>query len=335
MRRDINNMPVIWGLTLFIVLSALGTAQAQIKLDGYFIARKTCPALSAIRKNSNPGNLQTISNYAYNLKGKNKEHATHYLIEIGNPPQMRWVDLSCGEHVVPVKDNTHDADNRPPPDPGKKSLVLAVSWQPAFCETRPGKPECTSQNANRFDATHFSLHGLWPQPRDKIYCGVPAHMVALDKDQRWGDLPPLLLSNPLRQELERIMPGTQSNLQRHEWLKHGTCYSQSEQQYYEDSVRLMKDLNRSEVRDLFASHIGKTLKTEHIQRSFEKAFGNGAGNKIKVSCIKDGKRRLIKEITIGLSGDLGNLTMRDALALAEPANNAGCDQGIVDPAGFQ
>jgi len=47
--------------------------------------------------------------------------------------------------------------------------VLAVSWQPAFCETRPRLPECRSQTADRFDATNFTLHGLWPRPRSRAY----------------------------------------------------------------------------------------------------------------------------------------------------------------------
>src|SRR3546814_5265076 len=51
-------------------------------------------------------------------------------------------------------------------------FVLAVSWQPAFCETRPAKPECVTQDEDRFDASHFALHGLWPQPRGNVSCGV-------------------------------------------------------------------------------------------------------------------------------------------------------------------
>ena len=40
--------------------------------------------------------------------------------------------------------------------------VLAASWQPSFCETKPDKDECESQTGDRFDATHFAIHGLWP-----------------------------------------------------------------------------------------------------------------------------------------------------------------------------
>ena len=46
---------------------------------------------------------------------------------------------------------------------GPAQYVLAVNWQLAFCETRSRLPECRSQTEDRFDASHFTLHGLWPQ----------------------------------------------------------------------------------------------------------------------------------------------------------------------------
>src|SRR3546814_10932851 len=64
-------------------------------------------------------------------------------------------------------------------------FVLAVSWQPAFCETRPAKPECVTQDEDRFDASHFALHGLWPQPRGNVYCGVePGLRASASSDER-------------------------------------------------------------------------------------------------------------------------------------------------------
>ena len=59
--------------------------------------------------------------------------------------------------------------------------MLAVTWQPAFCQLHARKPECGSQTSDRFDATHFTLHGLWPQPRAKEYCGVSAALRDLDR----------------------------------------------------------------------------------------------------------------------------------------------------------
>ena len=41
------------------------------------------------------------------------------------------------------------------------SNVLALSWQPTFCEKYDEEPECAVKDPNDYVATHFSLHGLW------------------------------------------------------------------------------------------------------------------------------------------------------------------------------
>jgi ribonuclease T2 len=320
-----------------IVFSLSISAQAQIALTGYFIARAECPAFQSIRKQTNPGNVTTQSDHAYNLIGKNNHAASHYLIEMDAEPNRRWVAVSCGEHVVPVDEiivADPDPDVPDPVDPAER-YVLAVSWQPGFCETHRSKPECVSQTAERFDATHFALHGLWPQPINNIYCNVADHIVATDKNSRWQDLPELVLETQTRAELDRVMPGTQSFLQRHEWIKHGTCYNgEPTEKYFADSIALMDQLNATAIRDLFADNIAQEITATAIRDAFDDVFGAGAGARVKVSCQDDGNRRLITEITIGLAGDLDELSMAEAL-FAAPQTSAGCPRGIVDPAGFQ
>ena len=115
------------------------------------------------------------------------------------------------------------AQTKQPPGPG--SYVLAISWQPAFCEGNPRKPECRSQTGARFDATHFTLHGLWPQPGTNIYCGVSGAKGRPQPGGRWSDLPRLRPQPPHpAPAVEQAMPGSQSFLDRYEWVKHGTCY---------------------------------------------------------------------------------------------------------------
>ena len=118
-------------------------------------------------------------------------------------------------------------------------MVLAISWQAGFCETRPRLPECRSQRSDRYDATHFALHGLWPQPRNQAYCGVGEEDRELDKARRWSRLSGLGLSKELQERLLKIMPGARSFLHRHEWVKHGTCYSDDPETYYIDLLWLM------------------------------------------------------------------------------------------------
>ena len=139
----------------------------------------------------------------------------------------------------------------------------------------------------------------------------------------------------MRKALWRIMPGSRSFLHRHEWIKHGTCYSRTPERYYRDSVKLMQAINASPVRDLFARNIGRRLTNRQIRDAFDEAFGHGAGRRVRVSCKRDGRRELIVEITLGLAGDIGDEVDIGRLIAASPPTGSGCPAGIVDPAGFQ
>lgn len=211
-------------------------------------------------------------------------------------------------------------------------LILAASWEPAFCETARGKPECAQLSKARFDASHFALHGLWPTGE---YCGVSTNHEQLDRDGRWSALPPVDLDPALRKTLDQVMPGTRSQLERHEWIKHGTCFGSDQSAYYRTSTQLLDALNASKVRDLFAANIGKPLTRDEIRIAFDDAFGTGAGQRIRVSCDDDGERRIISEITIGLWGTPGDAPNLGKLIRAARPTDGGCTGGIVDPAGPQ
>lgn len=211
-------------------------------------------------------------------------------------------------------------------------LNLAASWQPAFCEGARSKPECTSMGKSRFDASNFSLHGLWP--RDE-YCGVPSAVEQRDRDGRWQQLPPVSLPTALQATLNEVMPGTRSQLERHEWIKHGTCYGTDEASYYAAATSLLAQLNASRVRDLFADNIGKELTQAQIRSAFDDSFGSGAGQRVRIACDDDGDRRIISELTIGLFGTVNDKTRMSNLLRAARPTDGGCEGGIVDPVGLQ
>ncbi len=215
-------------------------------------------------------------------------------------------------------------------------FVLAASWQPAFCETAPRKPECESQTIERFDASHFSLHGLWPQPRGNTYCNVEAGIVEVDKRGDWRSLPKINLEASTRRSLEQLMPGTQSYLDRHEWIKHGTCYSNTDQQeYFQESIHLMNQLNNSSVQSLFEASIGEFVSREQIEDSFEDAFGVGAGERVELVCKQDGLRQIIVELRINLAGLINDQSELSTLIADAPKRSNRCSGGIADPAGLQ
>lgn len=210
--------------------------------------------------------------------------------------------------------------------------VLAVSWQPAFCETNERKPECASINEERFDATNFTLHGLWPQPRGYDYCGVLPQTMAVDQSGGWFSLEKLNLSEDVRRELNMVMPGTMSGLHRHEWIKHGTCYGGDEETYYRHSLHLIRQLNDSSVRILFQDSIGSSLSSKDIQGAFDSAFGAGAGDRVEVDCSTDKGRRMIVGLKIFLKGKIGEQTALKDLLKSGPRAHRGCDWGAIDPA---
>jgi ribonuclease T2 len=216
--------------------------------------------------------------------------------------------------------------------PGKRFLILAASWQPAFCEGARDKPECQSMGNKRFDASHFSLHGLWPE---ESYCGVSQTLIDLDQAGRWSQLPPVELDSATRATLDQVMPGTRSQLERHEWLKHGTCTGMTQAEYFGTSILLLAALNGSKARDLFAGNIGRQLTAEQVRAALDDSFGAGAGERVKLSCDRDGRRELIDELTLGLWGDPGDTPNLGELLLAARPTSPGCPSGIVDASGFQ
>lgn len=153
----------------------------------------------------------------------------------------------------------------------RTQYVFAISWQPAFCETAPNRPECTSQTADRFDASNFALHGLWPQRMD--YCRVSGALQILDGERQWDELPAPSLTAETRAALDTAMPGAQSFLDRHEWVKHGSCYGTNAEEYFRDSLAMLEAVNASGVRDLFAANTGRQLTQDQIRAAFDEAFG--------------------------------------------------------------
>ncbi len=217
-----------------------------------------------------------------------------------------------------------------------REYVLALSWQPAFCERRPNKPECRSQRPNRFDGRNFSLHGLWPQPPGQAYCGVPEALIETDKSGRWRDLPKLDLDDELRKELAQKMPGYSSFLHRHEWYKHGTCMPGiTPSAYFRISLTLLNQINDSAVRDLLAENIGSKVQFRTLRNVMQRAYGEAAGDRFILDGYRDDGRRLIQEIKLSLKGDFGATRSLEKLLEKGAKTPRSCPFGIVDPVGPQ
>jgi len=309
-------LPLALGVVVGLGAAAWNPALADVTLSGSLTASRTCPAYQSIRKATNPGDVTLVVGHSYDVLSQNARVPTHYRIRVdGAEPTERWVSIECGSFKQASGTGQAAA-----------AAVLSLTWEPSFCETHSRKPECASEAHDGYDATHFTLHGLWPQTRE--YCNVGRTLVDADKKGDWASLPKVDLSAATRERLDKEMPGTQSLLERHEWIKHGTCYGGLDNEtYFGRALALADEVNGSAVQALLAGKVGLTVTSGEIRAAFDTAFGAGTGERVSVSCINDGSRRLISEIRIGLAGPDGNLaTMSKAASPADPD----CQSGVVD-----
>ena len=336
----------------FVSVLALGllvpaVSHAFTKLDGFFIAEKACEAYQSKNKQTNPGDVLTSEHMAYEMLGINKPGGDYFQVRIDGAPvtNSRWVSTSCGVHVVRAGTQTAGGAHTPVDlvVDGERAEstdnLLTLSWQPAFCEMRPGKTECRNLNDGLLPHTvrQLSIHGLWPQPRGNDYCGVPASIKRLDNPDTWDQLPAPDIDTETADALAALMPGFASFLHYHEWIKHGTCYfgEGGADEYYDDTLWLTEWINASEVGDIFFNNVGDNVSGEDIRAAFDTAFGDGAGERVEIKCSRDGGRTLINEIWISLEGEISPDADIGALILAARPKGIGCRGGVIDPAGLQ
>lgn len=214
--------------------------------------------------------------------------------------------------------------------------VLALSWQPTFCEFNEDKPECRELDEADFAATHLAIHGLWPDSAQGTrlrYCGVEEDVQRIDRQSRWCELPEPDISDKTRVELERAMPGVRSCLDRHEWIEHGTCAPVSAEEYFAVTLRLASDVRASRLGKLLAANINRTLPRRQLIEAFEAEYGPGTGRALTLLCKALGEESLLIEIRITLEPAAldGRLDGRD-LRLGKPRGS--CPANIlIDPVG--
>jgi ribonuclease T2 len=84
------------------------------------------------------------------------------------------------------------------------------------------------------------------------------------------------------------------------------------------------------VQRLFEANIGHRLRAGQVREVFDRAFGAGAGERVRLECDDGG---LIKELRIGLKGAISEDSTLGDLILAAPTRTVGCRGGWVDRAG--
>lgn len=320
-----------------LFLLSLLTISLLARYEAY--PSQSCPAFNNLKHSKNTHNVVLETDQAYTVL---KKHKGQYLILIkGENPAQRWVDDECFDPQMTQKqeiDSEEGLDTFIKKESEQESVqrssdnILALTWHNAFCETHRYKKECKRSlfafGKGVYKEKHFVLHGLWPQPKSNTYCDVDRELVQMDKHGQWQHLPCLVMDEDTETRLEKVMPGYASGLHKHEWIKHGTCYGTDAATYFEDSVRLTEQLNRSKVGTFFTAHMGKRVTLQQVRSLFDRTFGQGTGKRVELKCNKG----MISELWLHLgsgSDDLATLLKRGEKTRSR------CHGGIVDRAGYR
>ena len=321
----LNKIKITIVLLLSFNLYTFSTASANT----VFSATQNCVATPSIHKLDNPGavKLEVGARYPI-LQGNKPTHPEWYLlrIETANPP-IRWVRNDCGN--VSSSDIEINTDNNKTCNIANQadSYVFAVSWQPAFCESKPEKPECATTDASAYQASQFSLHGLWPNKEscgiDYGYCGdVKA------KPANFCDYPQVNMSSIIRNQLSQVMPSVSSSscLERHEWHKHGTCQSDLPDQYFEKASNLVHQFNESGISDFMKSHINRKISLDDFRTVLDSSLGSGASTHVKLGC----KNGLLVDIYVSLPAEIKpDAKLKDLIFRAPPMpTDKSCQSGF-------
>jgi len=343
----------------YLLISFLLTFSLSANMDIY--PKKECELFNNMKHTKNRGHEVLKMDKPYVML---KHHKEQYLLKVeGATPPQRWVDDSClslrplrgtpiyeamknnntktvSKKSVETKKETSPKAKYISTKPKKhfgntrsssKQNLLALSWHNAFCETHRYKKECkrgvSSLIRSNAKDKSFVLHGLWPQPRSNSYCHVSSSEKQLDKNRKWNKLKSLGLSSDTKQKLKAVMPGFSSNLHKHEWIKHGTCYGTSADVYFSTAANLVNQVNSSALGAFFSTHMGQKITLKEVQNLADKSFGRGAGRRVALQCHKG----LVTELWFYIGS--GSDDMATLLQQGKPTHSR-CKSGRIDKAGF-
>ena len=185
----------------------------------------------------------------------------------------------------------------------KESAILALSWMNSYCAINKTY-EC--RHRSEFSYNNFTIHGLWPK---KMNCSYSK----------------LNLDRKFLKELQVYMPS--KYLIKHEWKKHGSCFSKDPKEYFLTSIRLTKEFDDSLVNRFFYNNKGKRVTLQQVRYVFAKAFGKRNVRKFQLVC----KNGYITEIRLKLYGDIKDDSLYDLLDEAYNLHRKQCQGGIIAP----
>jgi ribonuclease T2 len=278
-------------LLAFTILECGASESAR----GTFTATQSCEAFSSFAKSTNPGAAQVVAGTAYTVREINKLDYDWVRVEVpGAQSSLRWVRRACG---TPALDDSQ-AERMPEGAAGavcnvanqQDSYVLAITWQPGFCEHvkyNGKKPECDAMNGGKLEAGNLNLHGLWPNKKE---CGT-----------RYGSCSgeAFALSKDTVDKIAPWMPNFfyERTFGAYEWNKHGKCQSLSPDAYFIKAVSAVRVVNDSEVGKIVLGNVGKSFRVSEFFDRVKARHGDKVANSITLICTG---RKYLQEIRVSL-----------------------------------
>lgn len=281
---------------VFVSLSLclLSPVALAVSIHGSFEASQSCDAYLSIKQKNNPDQAEVQAGQQYELIEINKPNDPNwYRLKLSSAkPSERWVASNCGKahyQQASASPVTSTSGNPAQCHTSDKidSYVFAVSWQAAFCETHQGKPECRIHAPDSFQASHFTLHGLWP---NQSSCGTNYGFCgAVTQQKNFCDYQPVPMNADTQKSLAIVMPSVAAGscLDRHEWYKHGSCQTRPADQYFDTAMNLLKQFNDSGIADFIAANVGKDMDIEAFLQKIDEKLGDGAHLRMKIGCDKN------------------------------------------------
>jgi ribonuclease T2 len=308
------------------------TCSASESASGSFAATQSCEAFSSFAKRTNPGDVKISAGTSYTVREINKVDYDWVRIDVpGAQPALRWVQRACGKPAL----EDQQASRLPEGASGavcsaanqQDSYVLAITWQPGFCEHTKyngKKPECDAMNGGTLEAKTLSLHGLWPNKKE---CGT-----------QYGSCSgqPFSLSKDTIEKIAPWMPNFfyERTFGAYEWNKHGKCQSLPPDDYFIKAVSAVRVVNESEVGKIVLGSTGKSIRVSDFFDKIKARYGDKVANTITLVCTQ---HKYLQEIRVSLALDFAtDRELPQLVANAKPAASraVGCaDEIYVEAAG--
>nr|WP_315392971.1 ribonuclease I [uncultured Duganella sp.] len=323
----------IASLAAILLVFTATASRASESANGTFTATQSCEAFSSFARQNNPGAQKVVPGTEYTVREINKVDYDWIRVEVpGASPSLRWVRKECGtpelgERLTKARRGDGGAGGSCDIANKQDSYLLAITWQPGFCEHvkyNGKKPECDAMNSGALQAKNLNLHGLWPNKKE---CGT-----------NYGSCKGEQFS--LKQEtIDKVAPWMpnfyyERTFGAYEWNKHGKCQSLSPDDYFLKAVAAVRVVNDSEVGKIVLGSVGKSFRVNEFFDRVKARHGAQVASSITLVCTQ---RKYLQEIRVSLplefSAD-GDLAAMVGNAAPAPARAQACaDEVYVEGAG--